>query len=169
MAERHLVAVSSSHTRARTESETTHQPKGRMQLHPLRRKQPRQVAAHTSHRPSILVVEDDRVQQSVVSGLLESEGFEVIVADTGRQGLKILAQTPVDLVICDMMMPEMNGVDFVRKVRSADEVANIPVVMLTSIEGEELEFSLLRVGVDVFCPKASAGTLLLRQVRLLLM
>lgn len=82
----------------------------------------------------VLVVDDSMMVRRQVAGALGSAGFEVIEAADGVEGLERLAQAAVDLVVCDVNMPRMDGLAFLEQVRERKASA-APVVMLTT-EGE---------------------------------
>ena len=84
----------------------------------------------------VLLVDDDVDFCEATKLLLESKGFEVVLAYDGKQGLdKIRAERP-DLVILDVMMPEMNGYDVCVVLKSDPELKNIPVILLTAVDQE---------------------------------
>lgn len=81
---------------------------------------------------TILVVDDLQAQLNLISGYLEQEGFKVVTAGNGQEALsKALAQIP-DLVITDLVMPEMSGLEFCRKLKKNPETASIPVIACTT-------------------------------------
>ena len=79
----------------------------------------------------ILIVEDDKDYRDVLTELLEEEGFKIHDAENGQAGLDLLKNTDVDLVLLDLLMPEMDGVTFYNHMRNALK-KNIPVIMLTN-------------------------------------
>lgn len=81
---------------------------------------------------TVLVVDDLKAQLSLISGYLEQEGFLVMTAENGNDALaKASAQTP-DLVITDLVMPEMSGLEFCRKLKKDPATAQIPVIACTT-------------------------------------
>jgi CheY-like chemotaxis protein len=81
----------------------------------------------------ILVVDDNRVNQAVAKALLEAVGAVVILADDGRQGLDRLADDDIDLVLMDVHMPTMDGIEALARIRAGEGgVADIPVIALTA-------------------------------------
>lgn len=79
----------------------------------------------------ILIVEDDKDYREVLTELLEEEGFKVLDAENGQAGLDLIKNTDVDLVLLDLLMPQMDGVTFYNHMRNALK-KNIPVIMLTN-------------------------------------
>ena len=81
---------------------------------------------------TILVVDDLQAQLKLISGYLEQEGYQVVTAGNGNEALeKASAQTP-DLVITDLVMPEMSGLEFCRKLKKNPQTASIPVIACTT-------------------------------------
>ena len=81
---------------------------------------------------TVLVVDDLQAQLNLISGYLEQEGFNVVTASNGNDALaKATAKAP-DLVITDLVMPEMSGLEFCRKLKKNPETADIPVIACTT-------------------------------------
>ena len=81
---------------------------------------------------TVLTVDDSASMRSTVRDLLEELGHAVVEAEDGLAGLEALEGSAVDLVITDLNMPRMNGLDFIRKVRADGRYAGLPIVMLTT-------------------------------------
>lgn len=80
----------------------------------------------------VLIVEDDKTTRIMMRKLLEKEGLQVAEAANGRQGLEVIAEQLPDLILLDLMMPEMDGFEFVIELRRNKEWANIPVVVVSA-------------------------------------
>ena len=80
----------------------------------------------------ILIVEDEADIAQLVKQYLEKDGFRTTTARTGIEGLKLLKTDHPDLVILDLMLPEMDGLEICKKIRSAVDTALLPVLMLTA-------------------------------------
>jgi type IV pilus assembly protein PilB len=101
----------------------------------------------------VLIVEDSPTIVSVVKYFLELEGLSVLVAPNGRQGLEMaLAELP-DLIVSDVSMPEMNGMEMVRALRADPRSAHIRILMLTSESSVESETQGLEAGADDYILK----------------
>jgi CheY-like chemotaxis protein len=87
---------------------------------------------------SILVVDDNTNYQRVLRYTLTRANYEVFVASNGEEGLKSLRENPVDLVVLDLMMPNMDGVTMVSRMRLDEKIASIPVIILTA-SGDQAE------------------------------
>ncbi len=114
---------------------------------------------------SILVVEDSSTQAERVRLLLEGEGHRVTVASNGREGLEIVRSARPDLIISDVVMPEMDGYAFCRAVKSDEATRRIPFVLLTERK-DPLNIILgLERGADNFITKPFENDQLLERVR----
>ncbi len=101
---------------------------------------------------TILLVEDEVLLREGVQEMLEVNGFKVIGAGDGIEALEWLEQVPVSLIISDLVMPNMNGVDFVEQVRI--KYPNLPVVITTGSPGSVMT----RLGIDsIQIPGATAS------------
>lgn len=100
--------------------------------------------------PKILVVEDDYDSREIVRRNLEREGFEVIEAIDGREGLRQMHQHSPDLVILDINMPQMDGYTVCQRIR---EVSPIPIIMLTAKTESEDIIKGLELGADDYIVK----------------
>ena len=102
-------------------------------------------------RIAILIAEDDAHIRTGLIDTLQSEGYSVTAAADGRQALDIFRQQPHDLVILDIMMPEISGFDVCRRIRAGDP--RVPIIMLTA-KGEEIDKVVgLQLGADDYITK----------------
>ncbi len=92
----------------------------------------------------VLVVEDSDSQRAMVVAALKSEGFRVLEAENGRLGLETLRRVPVDVVVTDVEMPEMTGLELTRAIRAESRLSALPVLMTTTLSG----FQQVREGFD---------------------
>lgn len=88
--------------------------------------------------PLILLVEDERALRKVMELVLQGEGYEVMTANNGREALAMLEQAPPSLIISDYVMPEMDGAELVRRVRSDARLAGIPILLMSSAFPENM-------------------------------
>lgn len=82
----------------------------------------------------VLIVEDDDTSRQVMRDMLEERGWQVLEAVNGVKGLDVLSHTRPDVILLDLMMPEMNGFEFLRRLRTNEEWADIPVVVITAMD-----------------------------------
>jgi len=101
----------------------------------------------------VLVVDDEPYMREVVSALLEAAGHCPHMAENGRQALKILSTTPIDVVVADISMPEMDGLTLLRE--ATREHPDVPVVLLTGQPSVEAAVNALRLGARDFLLKPS--------------
>src|SRR4051812_40250461 len=78
------------------------------------------------HPPRILVVEDNGRSQQLLRELLTSEGYEVQLASDGEEALKLVRECPPDALLCDLMMPKVDGYEVCRRLKGAEETRLIP-------------------------------------------
>ncbi|OHT11311.1 Response regulator receiver domain containing protein [Tritrichomonas foetus] len=102
----------------------------------------------------ILAVDDDPMQLSVVQKSLEKDGYQVLVAKNGQEALDVLnSGVKIDLILSDVMMPVMNGPQFLSAARSDPKFAQIPIVMMSSNDQYEIVFDCLSKGADDYMIK----------------
>lgn len=117
------------------------------------------------NRPTILVVDDSPEILATVTALL-TEHYTVKVATRGRYALDILAEVPaVDLVLLDMLMPEMNGTDVIRHIRADERHRDLPVIFLTAKADDDTEAQGLELGAADYIRKPINAAIVLSRVR----
>lgn len=115
----------------------------------------------------ILIVEDEADIANLVKFYLEKEGFLTNVAKSGSEALKLLKSEHPDLVILDLMLPEMDGIEICKKVRSAPGTTFIPILMLTA-KAEESDIIVgLELGADDYVTKPFSPKALVARVKAL--
>ena len=119
-------------------------------------------------RKHILVVDDEKDLTEVVVYNLQRAGYQTSVAQTGRQALDLIAAEPPDLVVLDLMLPEIPGTEVATRVRSNPETAQIPILMLTA-KAEEVDVIVgLKVGADDYMTKPFSPKVLLARIEAIL-
>jgi CheY-like chemotaxis protein len=114
----------------------------------------------------ILIVEDHLDTQQGLQKLLKLSGFDVLTADNGRQGLmKATAHFP-DLIVTDVMMPVMDGIDLVKQLRSSAAFRKTPIVVISAYITKAAE--AVRVGAQEVLPKPVDPDLLIQRIEALL-
>jgi two-component system, OmpR family, response regulator MprA len=114
----------------------------------------------------ILVVDDDAAVAGVLRRGLGYEGYEVVVAGNGREALDAARERPPDLVILDIMMPGIDGLEVTRRLRAVDE--KLPILLLTAKDAVADQVLGLETGADDYMVKPFAFEVLLARVRALL-
>jgi two-component system response regulator ChvI len=117
---------------------------------------------------TVVLVDDDRNILTSVSMALEAEGFEVHTYTDGDEALRGLMQKPADLVVLDIKMPRLNGMELLQRLKQNSTTANMPVIFLTSKDEEVDEIMGLRMGADDYITKPFSQRLLLERIRALL-
>ena len=101
-----------------------------------------------------LIVDDSSTMRRIIINTLTKLGYESFLeAGNGREGLDRLAAGPVDLVITDWNMPEMNGIDFVRNLRATEQGKSVPILMVTTNAAKDDIVEALRAGVNNYIVK----------------
>ena len=113
----------------------------------------------------ILVVEDEESYSDPLSYLLEREGYDVAVAQTGPEGLAEFDRNGADLVLLDLMLPGLSGVDVCRALRQR---SSVPVIMLTAKDSEVDKVVGLEIGADDYVTKPYSGRELLARIKAVL-
>lgn len=113
----------------------------------------------------ILIVEDSPTQAARLRRTLETNGYRTQTAANGREALERIAQQPPDLVISDVLMPEMDGYEFCAQVKKSPELRRIPVVLLTALDRPYDIIQGLRCGADNFMIKPYDSAQLLTRLR----
>jgi len=113
----------------------------------------------------ILVVEDEKKLVELIKLYLEKDGYQVLVAYDGRQALELARQKQPDLIVLDLMLPEIDGLDVCRILRAESE---IPIIMLTAKTTEEDKLLGLDLGADDYITKPFSPRELLARVRAVL-
>ena len=107
-------------------------------------------------KPLLLVVDDDELAAKAVVRVLEKRGFSVLVAHGGREAMKVLAANNVDVLVLDVMMPEMNGLEVCRELRQDSRFSDLPVILLTGCDDFETRAAGMKLGVSEFLCKPFA-------------
>jgi DNA-binding response OmpR family regulator len=119
--------------------------------------------------PNILVADDDRIVRRIVVAKLTGLGYNVDQVEDGQEALEFLENGGVpDLLITDSLMPRMTGLELVRSIRSNAEMAALPVIMLTSRQGEQDVIEGLETGLDDYITKPFSPDELAARVRTVL-
>jgi type IV pilus assembly protein PilB len=129
---------------------------------------PAAAAPATTAGKRVLVVEDSPTIVQVVKYYLELEGYEVLTAANGRDGLAQALSARPDVVVSDVEMPEMSGIELVRALREDATFANLPIMLLSSQTTVESETEGLQVGADDYVPKPVEPRRLAARVKALL-
>jgi CheY-like chemotaxis protein len=120
--------------------------------------------AHSVRRSRLLVVDDSLSVRRAVATLLEDHGYDVILARDGLEAAKAMEASRPDVLITDLEMPNMNGLELAAHVRSRPELASLSVIMITSRSMDKHRRQALSAGVDVYLTKPYTDQELLQHV-----
>jgi DNA-binding response OmpR family regulator len=113
----------------------------------------------------ILIVDDETKIVSTVRAYLEREGYQVLEANDGRQALEIFQQEQPDLIVLDLMLPEIDGLEVCRQIRRSSDV---PIIMLTARQEDADKLIGLELGADDYVTKPFSPRELVARVRVVL-
>ena len=115
-----------------------------------------------------MVVDDNADIVTIVKTILEGKGYEVQCAFSGQEAFQMLGQNRPDLIILDIMMPEMDGLEVLKRLKGDADTSSIPVILLTAKVHYEDVLSGYRKGADYYITKPFTSTQLLNGISLLL-
>ena len=116
-------------------------------------------------RPTVLLVEDEPAQREMLAYNLEAEGFDVITADNGEDGLILVDENDPDLIVLDWMMPQLSGIEVCRRLKSNSKTRQIPVLMLSARAEEVDRVRGLETGADDYVVKPYSVIELMARVK----
>jgi DNA-binding response OmpR family regulator len=113
---------------------------------------------------TILVVDDEPDLVELITYNLELQGHTVVSANNGQRAMELAKSRQPDLVVLDVMMPELNGIEVARRLRSQTETASMPIIMLTAKSDEAHELEGLSSGADDYITKPFSMQVLLARI-----
>jgi len=129
-------------------------------------------SAHNSrevvHAGLILVVDDNEGNRDVLSRRLLRDGYEVMLAETGRQALRMAKRYQFDIILLDIMMPEMDGIEVLAELKKDSELRHLPVIMISAVDETESVVRCIKLGADDYLPKPFNPVLLRARINSLL-
>jgi two-component system phosphate regulon response regulator PhoB len=130
-------------------------------------------ASHTTRdvpmaQPRILIIEDERGLTQSLTWYFNREGYETQVADNGTEGLRKAQTTLPDVILLDIMLPGMNGLDVCRELRAGERTREIPIIMITAKSEETDQVVGYSMGADDYVTKPFSNKVLLHKVKALL-
>ncbi|HLU09358.1 MAG TPA: response regulator [Oceanobacillus sp.] len=112
----------------------------------------------------LLIIEDEPLLLSDVVELLTYAGFEAFGATTGTEGLRLLPEVQPDLVLCDMMMPELDGHQVLRAIRANPATAKLPFIFLSAVTDPTTRETSLAEGANLYLTKPFTHTDLIEAI-----
>ncbi len=119
-------------------------------------------------KEKILVVDDEQDLLDLIAYNLKKQGFEVITADNGKEGIQLALSHNPSLIILDIMMPEMDGIEVCKVLKKNDALKNKPIVFLTARGDENIEVQGLDLGADDFLSKPIGTSKLVSRIKAVL-
>jgi adenylate cyclase len=102
---------------------------------------------------SVLVVDDDRVNRMLLTRSVEREGHRVSAAENGRTALRLMEENPPDVVLLDIVMPELDGVSVLERMKADSTLKHVPVIMISAVDEIDSVVHCLEMGAEDYLPK----------------
>jgi CheY-like chemotaxis protein len=112
----------------------------------------------------IMVIEDDTDVLTVLGDLLKTYGYEAHMFSAGEKALEAVEELLPDVVVMDLMMPEMSGFEICKKLRSMNMSRNIPMIAITGYDSAENRSKIFEAGIDDYLPKPFDVKALLKKI-----
>lgn len=122
----------------------------------------------TGRAPKILIVDDDRMTTKIIRHLLELHHHKVLCAPDAEEGLKMVFKEMPDLILLDIMLPGMDGLQLLAKIRASQKTSGIPVIILSSLSGEKDVLKGLEKGASDYILKPFSPTILFFKIKKIL-
>ena len=106
-----------------------------------------------NHKPILLIVDDDPTGREAIRSVLMNQDMDLYFATNGLEALQMASQLQPDLILLDVMMPEMDGFEVCRRLRADPLLAEVPVVMVTTLDDRESRLEGIQAGADDFISK----------------
>ena len=109
----------------------------------------------TRLRPLILIIEDESLISNMYSHKLSTDGYDVLNANNGNEGVKLAKENIPDLILCDIMMPDKDGLSTLKDLKSDESTKNIPVIMLSNLADDKYVMQALDMGAVSYLVKSN--------------
>ena len=122
----------------------------------------------TEDAPLVLAVDDNEIIRLTICDALESESYRVIAAEDGQEAVEMIALEKPDLIVTDYMMPRLDGIELIKRLKADNATAHIPIIMLTAKDDAESAMAVIRAGADDYLTKPVNRKRFLESVKKLL-
>ncbi|MBI5818561.1 MAG: SpoIIE family protein phosphatase [Verrucomicrobia bacterium] len=122
-------------------------------------------ATQANAAPRLLVADDDALGRDVLARRLEKEGFAVVTVENGRKAMERLEHERFDLLLLDIIMPEMNGTQLLEQLKSSEQWRELPVIMIAALDDLDSVAHCIALGADDYLPKPFNPVLLCARIR----
>ncbi|HSB33569.1 MAG TPA: response regulator, partial [Nitrospirota bacterium] len=119
----------------------------------------------SAYRGSLLVVDDNEISRDLMRRQLERQGHTVTIAENGRQALEIMQTRSFDMVLLDIMMPEMSGYQVLKRLKSDDIYRDVPVIVISALDDMDSVVRCIRMGAEDYLLKPFNQVLLKARIR----
>jgi class 3 adenylate cyclase len=102
---------------------------------------------------TILIADDDGLSRKLLRRLIEQEGHRVCAAATGAEALELFGKEPIDIVLLDIVMPELDGISVLERLKATPSANHVPVIMISAIDETESVVRCIEIGADDYLPK----------------
>ena len=116
----------------------------------------------------IITIDDDPVVRTLIKKTFSSLGFEVITAADGIEGLRAIENNQPDIIILDVMMPIIDGLEVLKRIKATPKIAKIPVIMFTAISDGHMVVETSKFGAEDYIIKPFQSSVLIQKVKKLL-
>jgi len=106
-----------------------------------------------TNQPKVLIVDDEVGTRYAIEGLLSQANYDLYFAENGSQALEMISEIQPDIILLDVMMPDMSGYEVCARIRSMPTVADVPIVLITSLDYQEARMAGIKAGADDFITK----------------
>lgn len=103
----------------------------------------------------ILIIEDDGFLQSLEATKLKKEGYDIVVASTGEEGMRKVEEPGVDMVLLDLILPDLDGFDILEKIKDTEKLKHIPVIVFSNLSEEKDVKKSKELGANRFMVKSN--------------
>ena len=116
-------------------------------------------------RKKILIVDDEQLTRAVLQHNVILAGYDVIVASNGREAMQKIQEVTPDLIVVDLVMPDMNGFEMLRRIRSNKETMQTPVIVVSALQGQTDIEEAKTSGADIYLTKPINPEEFIKQVK----
>ncbi|MBE2221987.1 MAG: response regulator [Anaerolineae bacterium] len=116
----------------------------------------------------ILIIDDHPETRSIIGHVLKQQGYPIVTAENGAEGLKVADKEKPHIILCDYMMPVMNGVETVTNLRKKPEFDKVPIIMFTAVDDPQQKLAAFNAGADDYLNKPTEPPELVDRVKILL-
>jgi DNA-binding response OmpR family regulator len=103
----------------------------------------------------ILIIEDDNFLQGLEAKKLEEEGYVIVTASSGEEGLKKINEPDIDVVLLDLILPNFDGLEILKKIRATEATKNVPVIVFSNLSEEKTIKRSMELGATDFLVKSN--------------